>query len=112
MIIFVNVVIFYYICIMKKLFIYFVIRLTTRHALTALKIYQTIYEGKEKPKSKKTVLNKVEKKKVIKEEQPKFSVDPKKQEILDSLHYLKSKEIKTKQDKSSISMLEGVLASM
>ena len=102
-------VIFHYICSMKRLFIYFVIRVTTRHALTALKIYQTIYEGKEKPKSKKTVLNKVEKKKVIKEEQPKFSVDPKKQEILD---YLKSKEIKTKQDKSSISMLEGVLASM
>ena len=36
----------------------------------------------------------------------------KKDEILDSLNYLKSKENKTKQDKESISMLEAVLKNM
>jgi len=36
----------------------------------------------------------------------------KKDEILDSLNYLKSKEIKTKQDKESIYTLEMVLKSM
>ena len=36
----------------------------------------------------------------------------KKEEIIQSLNYLKSKQIKSKQDKSSISMLEGLIASM
>jgi len=36
----------------------------------------------------------------------------KKQEIIDSLGYLKAKPIKSKRDKGSISMLEGVLATM
>lgn len=97
---------------MKNLIYYLFIRITTRHALTALKIYQTIYPKTQPIKVNKKTLERVEKKEPKKDVQPKFSVDPKKQEILDSLHYLKSKEVKSKQDKSSISMLEGVLASM
>ena len=96
---------------MKKLFIYLIIRLTTRHAKTAVEIYEKIYNPKKTIKKDK-VLKEVESKKVNKNTHQKFSVNPKKQEVLDSLQYLKSKEVKSKQDKSSISMLEGVLASM
>lgn len=97
---------------MKQLFYYIIIRLTTRHAINALKIYETIYHKTESVSKKKSPPKKVEKKKPIKSTSPKFSVDPKKQEILDSLQYLKNKDIKSKQDKGSISMLEGVLATM
>jgi len=97
---------------MKQLFYYIIIRLTTRHAINALKIYETIYHKTESVSKKKSPSKKVEKKKPIKSTSPKFSIDPKKQEILDSLQYLKNKVVKSKQDKSSISMLEGVLGSM
>ena len=100
---------------MKQLFYYIIIRLTTRHAINAVKIYETLYHRKEVMGKKKSPLKSVEKPKskpVKTPPPPKFSVDPKKQEILDSLQYLKNKEVKSKQDKSSISMLEGVLASM
>ena len=88
---------------MKRLFIYLIIRLTTRHALNAVKIYETIYNVPTKspaiikPKAKKLKAN---------------DNDTKKQEIIDSLGYLKAKPIKSKRDKGSISMLEGVLATM
>ena len=89
---------------MERLFYYIIIRLTTRHAVNAVKIYETIYHTPfnpptlSKPKVKK---NKVE-----------INENPKKQEIIDSLGYLKAKSIKSKRDKGSISMLEGVLATM
>ena len=101
---FVNVIIFYYIRGMKKLFIYLVIRMTTRHALNAVKIYETIYNGKEPQKPKKKVVKETNHRQPV--------VSDKKEEVIQSLNYLKSKTIKSKQDKSSISMLEGVLASM
>jgi hypothetical protein len=85
---------------MRKLFLYLIIRLTTRHAATAVKIYESIYH-KENYKLSPAPL----KKKVV------TPVD-KKQEIIDSLKYLKSKTIQSKRDKGSISMLEGVLATM
>ena len=89
---------------MKKLFIYLIIRMTTRHALNAVKIYETIYNGKQPQKPKK---------KVVKENQYRQPVvSNKKEEVIQSLNYLKSKSVKSKQDKSSISMLEGVLATM
>jgi hypothetical protein len=44
--------------------------------------------------------------------QPKKEVKDSKQELLDSLSYLKSKKIKTKQDKDSIYTLEMVLKNM
>tara|TARA_B100001175_G_C18943757_1_gene372649 strand:+ start:156 stop:428 length:273 start_codon:yes stop_codon:yes gene_type:complete len=89
---------------MKKLFIYLIIRMTTRHALNAIKIYDTIYNRKQPQKPKK---------KVVKETQYRQPViSNKKDEVIKSLNYLKSKTVKSKQDKSSISMLEGVLATM
>ena len=110
---------------MKQLFYYIIIRLTTRHAINAVKIFERIYH----PESSKPVI-------VINNTQ--ISGNPKstthkpvlinstttlpnttsignrdqKKELIDSLKYLKSKGVKSKQDKSSISMLEGVLASM
>jgi hypothetical protein len=42
----------------------------------------------------------------------KEKISNKKQEILDSLNYLKSKKVKTKQDKESIYTLEMVLRNM
>lgn len=91
---------------MKKLFLYLIIRLTTRHAVNAIKIYESIYHKQPTPNkpTKKPTLTKIDVGNVCK--------DIKKQEVIDSLKYLKSKDVKTKQDKSSISMLEGVLASM
>ena len=76
--------------------------MTTRHALTASKIYETIYSNKlTTPNKVLTQSNNI----------PPVKND-KKEEIIKSLNYLKSKPIKSKQDKSSISMLEGILASI
>jgi hypothetical protein len=77
--------------------------MTTRHALNAVKIYETIYNGKQQP------LKKVDKTIVRKDN---VCGETKKEEVVRSLNYLKSKSVKTKQDKSSISMLEGVLSTM
>jgi hypothetical protein len=90
---------------MKRLFIYLIIRLTTRHALNAVKIYETIYNGKQPQQP----LKKLDKTIVIKDN---VCGETKKEEVVRSLNYLKSKSVKSKQDKSSISMLEGVLATM
>ena len=48
----------------------------------------------------------------VKKNKVEVNENPKKQEIIDSLGYLKAKPIKSKRDKGSISMLEGVLATM
>lgn len=93
---------------MKNLFYYFIIRLTTRHALTAVKIYETIYQ----PKIENPVIVINNNTGSISTSSNSDNPENKKQEIIDSLGYLKSKPIKSKQDKSSISMLEGVLATM
>ena len=96
---------------MKQLFYYIIIRLTTRHAATAVKIYESLYHTSPFPKDppQKKLIPKVMADVVS--HQPKNNLH-KKQEIKDSLNYLRSKQIKTKQDKSSISMLEGVLSSL
>lgn len=90
---------------MKKLLIYLIIRITTRHAITALKIYESIYTNNKHN-------NVVKKSNLTLNKNTTLCVDSKKKEIIDSLKYLKTKKIKSKQDKSSISMLEGVLATM
>jgi hypothetical protein len=90
---------------MKKLFQYIIIRLTTRHATTAVKIFESLYQPK------------MEHPLIIFSNSYEGVTEPdspagKKQEVMDAIRYLKSKVTKTKQDKSSISMLEGVLGSM
>jgi hypothetical protein len=87
---------------MKELLKYLVIRITTRHAKTAIDVYNTIY-----PKQKEVIY--------VDNSTPVVSVQntkSKKDEILDSLNYLKNKKVKTKQDKESIYSLEMVLKNM
>jgi len=84
---------------MKEILKYLVIRCTTRHAKTAIDIYNTLY-----PNQKEVVY--------INNSTSVVSVQntkSKKDEILDSLNYLKNKKVKTKQDKESIYSLEMVL---
>lgn len=84
---------------MKELLKYLVIRCTTRHAKTAIDIYNTLY-----PNQKEVVyINNATS--VVSVQNTKS----KKDEILDSLNYLKNKKVKTKQDKESIYSLEMVL---
>ena len=90
---------------MKELLKYLVIRLTTRHAKTAIEVYNTLY-----PKQKDVIYV---------DRQPSngsvvsiSSNKSKKDEVLDSLNYLKNKKVKTKQDKDSIYSLEMVLKNM
>lgn len=94
---------------MKELIKYLVIRCTTRHAKTAIEVYNTLY-----PKQKEVIY--VEKPVVTQVENSmsvtSIPVKNKKDEILESLNYLKSKTVKTKQDKESIYSLEMVLKNM
>ena len=90
---------------MKKLFCYLIIRLTTRRALNAVKIYETIYNTKSEEKeviiiNKPTELN------------DNGTVKSKKQEIVDAINYIKSKTDKTKKDKESLYSLEMVLKNL
>jgi hypothetical protein len=99
---------------MKRLFQYIIIRLTTRHAKTAAEIYESIFN----PSTPQPILifssKQVTQVNGSNEKITTLSPAPidKKQEIMEALDYLKSKDIKSKQDKGSISMLEGVLATM
>ena len=94
---------------MKELLKYLVIRCTTRHAKTALEVYNTLY-----PKQNDVVY--IEKP-VVSQVQNNMTVSSvssksKKDELLDSLNYLKNKKVKTKQDKDSIYSLEMVLKNL
>jgi len=88
---------------MKELIKYLVIRLTTRHAKTAIEVYETLYPKKQQPI-------------IFTEPHPQAKAVPvqksKKDELLESLNYLKSKKVKSKQDKESIYTLETVLKNM
>ena len=102
---------------MKELFKYLVIRMTTRHAETAVSIYERIYQ----PQKNNTIINVSNNHFTTetKDDTSKLSTvttvsksNTKKDEILDSLNYLKNKKVKTKQDKDSIYSLEMVLKNM
>lgn len=95
---------------MKELLKYLVIRCTTRHAKTAIEVYNNLY-----PKQKEIVY--IEKP-IVTQVENSISVSSvsktksKKDEIMESLYYLKNKKVKTKQDKESIYSLEMVLNNM
>jgi len=91
---------------MIKLFQYIIIRLTTRHATSAAIIFEQLYQSK---REQPILIINYHPSEGIAVPGPGIS---KKQEMKEALRYLKAKEIKSKQDKSSISMLEGVLVSM
>jgi hypothetical protein len=95
---------------MKELLKYLVIRITTRHAKTAIDVYNTLYPNqKEVIYIEKPVISQVESNMSVVSVQ---NTKSKKDEILDSLNYLKNKKVKTKQDKESIYSLEMVLKNM
>ena len=95
---------------MKELLKYLVIRCTTRHAKTAIEVYNTLY-----PKQKEIVY--IEKP-IVTQVENSISVSSvsktksKKDELMESLSYLKGKKVKTKQDKESIYTLEMILRNM
>ena len=95
---------------MKELLKYLVIRCTTRHAKTAIEVYNSLY-----PKQSEIVY--VEKP-IFTQVESNMSVasvpttKSKRDEIMESLSYLRSKKVKTKQDKESIYSLEMVLNNM
>ena len=94
---------------MKKVLSYYLIFFTTWDAMKAAKIYQMIYQnvpaqGTETiEQSKKVSVGSVSNSKPQKS---------KRDELTESLNYLKSKKVKTKQDKDSIYTLEMVLKNM
>lgn len=91
---------------MKELFKYLVIRLTTRHAKTAIEIYKDLYHTECQTSKINQSVGSVKSHSTI------STSKTKKDELLESLEYLKSKKTKSKQDKESIYTLEMVLKNM
>ena len=91
---------------MKELLKYLVIRCTTRHAKTALDVYNSLY-----PKQKEVIYVETPIHTRVENNMSVSSVSnkSKKDDVLEYLNYLKSKKVKTKQYKDSIYSLEMVL---
>jgi hypothetical protein len=90
-----------------KLIKYLIIRITCKGSDAAIRVYNTLY-----PEVKQIV----HQPQIVKEpiNVPNSPLKPmdKKQEMIESLAFLKGKSVKSKQDKESISMLEAVLKNM
>ena len=92
---------------MKKIFAYILVNMFTWNPDKSLEIVRE-FLGNESVPQKKSFS-------VVKKTQANNSTQnpkSKKEEVLQSLEYLKSKQVKTKQDKDSIYTLEMVLKSM
>ena len=85
---------------MKKLFILLVIRLIVKNTDESIKLYETIFRPEPKPQPEYGNVS-------ITKSQPKTI--SKKEELLESLEFLKNKKVKTKQDKESIEIINSVL---
>jgi hypothetical protein len=90
---------------MKKLIIYLLIRITTRHAKDAIAMYKTLYHSN--PNTSVVVINNP-----LSKLTEHGKIKSKKQEVMDSIDYINSKKRKTKQDKDSLYSLEMVLKNM
>lgn len=91
---------------MKKIFAYCLVNLFTWNPDKSLEIVREfLNDSPQNIVDKSKTIVKVEEKKKV---QPKNKRD----ELLQSLKYLKSKEVKTKQDKESIYTLEMILKNM
>ena len=95
-----------YLCRMKLLK-YLIIRITCKGSDAAIKVYNTLY-----PEVKPIVYQPQVVKQPINVPNSPLKPMDKKQEMIESLEYLKGKSVKSKQDKESISMLEAVLKNM
>jgi hypothetical protein len=87
-----------------KLLKYLIIRLTCKGSDAAIRVYNTLYPNVEPTTPQPQVV----KQPIVVPNSPLKPMD-KKQEMIESLEYLKAKSVKSKQDKESISMLEAVL---
>jgi hypothetical protein len=85
---------------MKKFLGYYFIYRTTKNPMMAAQIYQMIYQNKQLPTQQ------VE---AVKGATNQISPTNKKEELEESLKYLKSKTLKTKKDKESINIIESIL---
>jgi hypothetical protein len=90
-----------------KLLKYLIIRLTCKCSDTAIRVYNTLYPNVEPIVSQPQIV----KQPIVVPNSPLKPTD-KKQEMIESLEYLKKKPVKSKQDKISIEMLEAVLKNM
>lgn len=81
-----------------KLLKYLIIRITCKGSDASIRVYNTLYP------EIKPIVNQS-----INVPNSPLKLMDKKQEMIESLEYLKSKSVKSKQDKESISMLESVL---
>jgi hypothetical protein len=87
---------------MKKLIVSIIILIITKSISKTSVIVDLIYDNKKPLDNTDNIKNDFNKNSDI----------DKKQEILDSLNYLKLKKVKTKQDKESIYTLEMILRNM
>ena len=95
--------------IMLKLFRFFIIYRFAKDPVTAGKIYHLLYHTNTSPQLEKRPVTQ-SKTKVTESSTPKPK--SKKQEIIDSISYLKSKKNPTRKDKDSIYTLEMILKNM
>jgi|688.fasta_scaffold31930_11 hypothetical protein len=84
---------------MKNIIRYIIIRMLSKDVDTALKVYNILYPN-----------NIISENKTSTPKTEEFL--SKKDEVLKSLEYLKSKNVKTKKDKESIYMLEMILKNL
>ena len=88
---------------MRKLLSILLIRLIVKDTDESIKLYETIFrpEPKLQPEYGNVSITKPQPKPVTKRE-----------ELLESLEFLKNKKVKTKQDKESIDIINSVLKNM
>lgn len=88
---------------------FLIIRLFIRNTDEAIKIYNTLFSvPKDEPKKPSELIIGTTSKPIVEIKKP----STKKDELIESLSYLKNKSSKTKQDKDSIGVLEAVLKNM
>jgi hypothetical protein len=94
---------------MKKLVMFLIIRLFIRNTDESIKIYNTLFSvPKDEPKKPSESIIGTTSKPIVEVKKP----STKKDELIESLSYLKNKSSKTKQDKDSIGVLEAVLKNL
>lgn len=88
---------------MRKLLILLVIRLIVKNTDESIKLYETIFRPEIKSNLEYGNVS------IAKPQQKPVT---KKEELLESLEFLKNKKVKTKQDKESIEIINSVLKNM
>jgi hypothetical protein len=91
---------------MKNIIRYGIIRLLSKDTNTAMKVYEFLFSNKTETEKNKVLV----KEEVIEKKGEKSK--NKKDDLMESLSYLKNKKVKTKQDKESIYTLEMILKNM